>query len=62
MLVHCARGTVLALCFATGCAAGELAEFNAAVELAQAEVTVGLEGAHAKLLGAGECLAVVLLG
>src|ERR1700687_3700255 len=34
MLMHCARGAVLAFCFATGCAAGELAEFNAAVELA----------------------------
>jgi hypothetical protein len=34
MLMHCARGAVLAFCFATGCTAGELAEFNAAVEQA----------------------------
>ena len=34
MLMHCARGAMLAFCFATGCTAGELAEFNAAVEQA----------------------------
>jgi hypothetical protein len=42
MLMHYARGAMLAFCFATGCTAGELAEFNAAVEQASAHYRTAL--------------------
>lgn len=42
MFMHGARGAVLACCLATGCAAGELAEFNAAVEQASTHYRTAL--------------------